>query len=576
MLLRIAITKLTLVFPLIAFFLASCSPSPVKGMSLLGGDVQQSIGIENPTGQSLPSDQQKKGKAIETPIVSSFISVDSTITFGFDSTVPAGLKKLVRLPDGFITVPDGRTARLRLGVYSSEKEGARWIYTLVAPFPTARDGVSLEQLKSAWYEESLAVFNGMPILVNSETMEAFSQVWGTPGKASVKVLKDTEILDYAWSKNAWAIVPFEELSPRWKVMRVDGISPLDTDFPLDKYPLKITFGLSRPNPGVEKLGLPATNRDPKRMTVLVMTGVTALVRSIADKMEKFGMDYPAQDIGPWLRSADLVHISNEVSFIESCPAPNPNSKRLMFCSRPEYIKLLENVGANIIELTGNHLNDWRQDGLLGTLDLYRENNMQTYGGGRNIEDAQKPLLVEHNGNRLAFIGCNPAGPVFDWATKDDPGSAPCNYQSMQSEIHRLRDKGYLPIVSLQFFETYSMEPTPWEMRDFPPLAEAGAVIVSGSQSHYPQGMTFVGDSFVHYGLGNLFFDQMYMPVPGTKEDQEVSGTRKEFIDRHIFYDGRYISTELRTALLEDFARPCPMTDTERSALLQEAFKASGW
>jgi hypothetical protein len=69
---------------------------------------------------------------------------------------------------------------------------------------------------------------------------------------------------------------------------------------------------------------------------------------------------------------------------------------------------------------------------------------------------------------------------------------------------------------------------------------------------------------VHYGLGNLFFDQM------------EPWQRPQFIDRHIFYDGRYIHTELVTTMLEDSARPRLMTPDERENLLMKAFEASGW
>jgi poly-gamma-glutamate synthesis protein (capsule biosynthesis protein) len=52
--------------------------------------------------------------------------------------------------------------------------------------------------------------------------------------------------------------------------------------------------------------------------------------------------------------------------------------------------------------------------------------------------------------------------------------------------------------------------------------------------------------------------------------------RQEFLDRHTFYNGRHISTELLTAMLEDFAQPRPMTDAERQMLLGEIFAVSGW
>jgi hypothetical protein len=101
------------------------------------------------------------------------------------------------------------------------------------------------------------------------------------------------------------------------------------------------------------------------------------------------------------------------------------------------------------------------------------------------------------------------------------------------------------------------------------MADAGAVIVSGSQAHLPQVMEFYNGSFIHYGLGNLFFDQM-------GDVSKVSVNRLEFIDRHVFYDGRYLGVELITALLEDYARPRLMTPAERLKLLNNYFGLSGW
>ncbi|MFZ6021659.1 MAG: hypothetical protein ACOYXO_18840, partial [Chloroflexota bacterium] len=54
------------------------------------------------------------------------------------------------------------------------------------------------------------------------------------------------------------------------------------------------------------------------------------------------------------------------------------------------------------------------------------------------------------------------------------------------------------------------------------------------------------------------------------------GTRKEFIDRHVFYNGKHISTELLTAYLEDYARPRPMSPSERTDFLKAIFTAAGW
>ena len=137
-----------------------------------------------------------------------------------------------------------------------------------------------------------------------------------------------------------------------------------------------------------------------------------------------------------------------------------------------------------------------------------------------------------------------------------------------SELTRLRAEGFLPIVTFQHYESYHLDPVVEQVGDFRTMAEAGALIVSGSQSHVPQYMEFYADSFLHYGLGNLFFDQMFNDIAGTD-------TRKEFVDRHVFYDGQYFSTELLTYMLEDYARPREMVDWEREQLLLDVFGEYG-
>jgi len=458
----------------------------------------------------------------------------------------------------------------RQGEFAISNLQSTWIYALVAPFPTVTDGVRADELRRAWAGEPVGPFAGRPLWMAESTLAALRALWGDPGPGSVRTAPADQLLDAAWGEQpAWGIVPFESLGPRWKVLTIDGQSPVQKEFGAQSYPLVITFALSGEQSAINNLhsAIPPSNRDPSKLTTLIMTGVTALVRATAFRMEQRGVTYPVRDIGDLLRSADLTHISNEVPFAEGCPYPDPNQPTLIFCSDPRYIALLEDVGTDIVELTGNHFQDYGSEATLYTLELYKQRGWQYYGGGADLRDATKAITLEHNGNKLAFIGCNPAGPPGAWATETRPGAAPCDYDWMHMEIARLRSEGYLPIVTFQYFEYYTPIPTDKQQGDFRGMAEAGALIVNGSQAHLPQAMEFYDSAFIHYGLGNLFFDQM---------DTPVIGTRREFIDRHVFYDGKYISTELLTAMLEDYARPRPMTESERTQFLQDIFSASGW
>jgi poly-gamma-glutamate synthesis protein (capsule biosynthesis protein) len=474
---------------------------------------------------------------------------------------------------GLPLASDASSATILLDVKppaSASLPASTWVYALVTPFPTVPDGVTLDDLRRSWSGERTGPFAGRPLWMDQPTLDAFTALWGASASGSVQVAPAGGLVDAMWADQpAWGIVPFEALQPRWKVLSVDGQSPIHRDFDQSAYPLVIPFSLQP-----SAFSLPPSNRDPSKMTVLVMTGVTALVRATASRMEAKGITYPARDIGDWLRSADMTHISNEVSFADSCPPPDPNQIGVVFCSSPRYMALLQDISADVIELTGNHMNDWGTDNFLGTLDLYSRNNMQTFGGGADLAGSLKPLIVENNGNKLAFIGCNPVGPAADWATTSQPGSAPCgDYSWMVMEVARLRSEGCLPIATFQYYEDYTFYPSVNQVRDFGQMADAGAAIVSGSQAHFPMAMEFKGEAFIHYGLGNLFFDQMDYDLPN---GNTTTGTRREFIDRYVIYANRVISVELLTAMLEDYSRPRPMTGAERTQFLEEIFAASGW
>ena len=232
------------------------------------------------------------------------------------------------------------------------------------------------------------------------------------------------------------------------------------------------------------------------------------------------------------------------------------------------MELLVDLGTDVVELTGNHNNDvralYKVDTVPYSLDLYEKNNMQYYAGGTNLENSKQPVKIEHNGNKIAFIDCNSYGPVMAWATEDSSGSAPCeDWEWIKQSIQDLKEEGYLPIVTLQFQEDDIYTATSQAIRDFRPLAEAGAVIVNGSQSHVGKALEFRDDAIIHYGLGNLFFDQVNYFI-----------TYDSFIQKHFFYQGRHISTQLNTITVEETALPRFMTSEERSKFLSTIFFAS--
>jgi poly-gamma-glutamate synthesis protein (capsule biosynthesis protein) len=486
------------------------------------------------------------------------------------SALPQGLTNSFQLPVGMEQTSARQEADLRIEP-GQDHPLSSWIYALVAPFPTLTDEVTLAALKQLWLKGSPLGDEGKALLVDESSAAVFTALWGQPS-AVVATVPPGQMVDVAWKdRSTWAIVPFEQLEPRWKVLLVDGQSPVRKEFDPQKYALQAVFSLNGAQDLVEKTValstelVAPTNRRSDRLTTVVLTGTTSLVRATAGLMEMYGMDYPAKDIGGWLRDADILHISNEVAFAKNCPSPLPHSG-LLFCSQERYIQLLETIGTDVVDLSGDHLNDWGPEALLNSIELYHQRGWQTYGGGINLNAGRQPAVFEHNGNKIAFIGCNYKQIGYASASQTAPGAVHCDPAWLYPAIQKLKDAGYLPIVTFQDDEYMEAIARPKLKEDFYSAVDAGGVIISGTQSHQPQALDFKAGFFIHYGLGNLFFDQIH----------SWETTDQAFIDRHVIYNGKHISTELLSTIFVDFARPRAMTPEERRKLLKLVFKASGW
>ena len=457
----------------------------------------------------------------------------------------------------------------------------QWVYALVAPFPTVVDDVPFSAVQAAWQGQPVECdaceFTG-PLRMSESTFAALKMVLGEPAAEAVEVLPSDQITPKLWeAQPAWGIVPFDELNPRLKVLSIDERTPFLHGLDLNAYPLTVKIGIAGPVDKAEQLqavvGQPLTNRDESKMTLVAMTGVTAMARDFAASIDVNGVLYPAKEIKDWFDTSDIVHISNENSFWPDCPQqPTPN--RGVFCSDPSYWELLKYIGTDVIELDGNHLNDYGVEPISYTLDLYEREGVPYYGGGRTLAEATRYITLTHNGNVLAFAGCNPVGPAIDWVDgmgDGRPGSAPCAspYPELQEEIKKAKAEGAVVFSTLQYNEQplgdYSYETASWQAKDFERLIDAGADVVSGSQGHSVQGFGLKGNGFMHFGVGNLFFDQM-----------QAINLRQNFIDRYLVYDNKLLGVELLTTIRDEAALPRKMTLDERRALLKKLFDLSYW
>ncbi len=302
-----------------------------------------------------------------------------------------------------------------------------------------------------------------------------------------------------------------------------------------------------------------------------MSGVTALSRNLAFKIEESGDPaYPAQYIADFLGDADLVHTSNEVSFVPGCQP----ERSMRFCSHPDYIQTLEAINANVIELTGNHNNDFGAQFNTQSIEMYKERGWGYYGGGLNKEDAAEILFKEKKDSKIAFIGYNYYDTIHNFhanlAGEDRAGANSFSFEKMEKDIREAKEEGALTIVTFQFEECWSYPPTdviyppcykplsnPDQRKVFRTAIDYGADIVIGSQAHQPQTYEIYEGKPIFYGTGNIFFDQILW-----------IGTRQGMILTHYVHENKLLQSRITTTLYDDDMRPYVTDGEDRELLLQ--------
>ena len=269
--------------------------------------------------------------------------------------------------------------------------------------------------------------------------------------------------------------------------------------------------------------------DPADFTRITITGVTALTRGTGNVADARGLDFLIAGVKDQFQYTDILHISNEVSFTEDCDYP---SKTMLFCTKKEHFEVLNMLGVDIVELTGNHNLDYGNQQFIETYNWYTENGMKPFGGGRNPEEAAKPLIVEVSGNgKIAFLGFNEYCPCGECADgPGEPGANRWSKEQAKATIDSLRNAGVdFIVVSVQFGEVDTYAPSPTQKNITHYLIDAGADLVYGSQAHQIQQFEFYKGKPIMHGLGNFLFDQVHR-----------IGVRQSCFVHLTFYKGKLI------------------------------------
>ena len=363
--------------------------------------------------------------------------------------------------------------------------------------------------------------------------------------AKSRIVQDSKLFFALWrEKGSYTLLPFDQFKLRLRPLWLDDVPVVDQ---LARYPL--VFQSDNPNFW------------PERLTRITLSGTTALARHTLPAIEAIGVESAAGGIRDYVTLSDYFHITHEASIAPTCPrhteAVLGGSNSM--CMLRDHARLFDLLDVDVVDLTGNHINDFGYEAFEATLHHFAEQGYALVGGGRNLEQARQPLILEQNGSRIGWLACNNIGPDYAFVNEDPkalggrrPGNAYCRGGWLRDALPQLAAAVDLVLLTVHYRESEAFQPIERHRRDFQNYAEWGADIVIGTAEHKPMTFEFYqtrrGETaFIHYGLGNLFFDQLPW------------GNRRFFLDTLYIYDGALAAVELFPGIIDDRARPRLLT-----------------
>jgi poly-gamma-glutamate synthesis protein (capsule biosynthesis protein) len=227
--------------------------------------------------------------------------------------------------------------------------------------------------------------------------------------------------------------------------------------------------------------------------------------------------------GETLHKADAVIANLECAITTRIQRWSKTPKTFHFRADPIAVDVLKAGNIRCVSLANNHTLDYREEGLLDTLDHLDSAGIAHAGAGRNLEEAMRPAIVETDGLKVAVISLTDNEPAFA-ATARGPGtfywpirSLPTKLGPVATSARQARRAGAQLVVLATHWGPNMVTSPCDEFCLFGHKAiEQGVDVVYGHSAHVFHGVERYRNGLVLYDTGDFVDD--YMVDPDLRND----------------------------------------------------------
>jgi poly-gamma-glutamate synthesis protein (capsule biosynthesis protein) len=217
------------------------------------------------------------------------------------------------------------------------------------------------------------------------------------------------------------------------------------------------------------------------------------------------VNYPLAKLAPTFHAADLVFLNLETPLSDTAPMDGLSRTPEAFAGA------LSRAGVTLVNIANNHTFDTQNAGFLDTMHSLSAANVPFIGGGHDITEARRPVILVRNGIRIGFLGyaqfSNMGEPAF--AGDHRAGIAPMDPILIKDDIQKLRSQVDFVAVSIHWGEDKSANVSPANRKLAHELIDAGADIILGSHSPFPKGIEVYRGKTIIYSPSHVAIAHNY-------------------------------------------------------------------
>ena len=205
-------------------------------------------------------------------------------------------------------------------------------------------------------------------------------------------------------------------------------------------------------------------------------------------------------------AADIFFLNHE--YCISDRGTPLEDKYYVFRAKPERMKLLEQMGTDIVSIANNHIYDYGADAMDDTIDLLDQAKITHVGGGTNLDEAKQPTYYIINGIKIGFVAAS-EGEQYKFtpeATDSTTGILTSYDTTEYNQVIADASKECDYLIAYVHWGTEDEDMyNSTQTEHGKEFLKSGADIVIGGHPHVLQGIeTYKGRNIV-YSLGNFCF-----------------------------------------------------------------------